>query len=320
MVLALATALASLPMALLFFRVMFPDKTRERSAPVIIPPADAEPAGSFLDVPLPSPPQPWESETGVPARHWKPVDGIVALLLVAMFASQALAGLAAAAAPPSGKLPEAGHPALDLSVQSMSGLIMFQLSVIALTLAYLGYLRGFRISAIFGLRRLSPLKALGVGLAWIVAGGAVLLAIMELLLRLLLQAGFSMPEQQALVRALQTTPDPATAALTVISVVICAPIMEEILFRGLFYGVAKRFTHPTYAAIAVSVFFGAVHGNFLSLLPLTLLGLMFTMAYERTRSLLVPMVMHAVFNGAQMALIFYAKEIQDAAQRASAGG
>lgn len=301
-VVTLAWVLASIPLALLFFQVLFPGRAPEAPAsPEHTPSREGDPPSTGAG-------------KGVAFHYWKPVDGIVALWLIGLFGAQALSAHAPSAV-------ETESAPLRLSTQFITGQIMFQLSMIALVLGYLGALRGLGISRIFGLRRLSPARSLWVGFVWIIAGGAVLLTLMDLLLRLLMNAGFSPPEQQQLVRALQAAPDARVAALTAVSVVVCAPLMEEILFRGLFYGVAKRFTHPAYAAVAVSVFFGAVHGNFLSLIPLTLLGLMFTMAYERTRSLLVPVVMHAFFNAGQMALIFYGKELEELLQRwSSAGG
>ena len=85
--------------------------------------------------------------------------------------------------------------------------------------------------------------------------------------------------------------------------------MEELVFRGFLYSVARRFTHWSYAALASSLFFAIVHGNVHSFLPLTLLGLLFTAAYEQSKSLLVPMVMHASFNSLQIFVCFQFPEL-----------
>ena len=42
---------------------------------------------------------------------------------------------------------------------------------------------------------------------------------------------------------------------------LIAPLIEEFLFRGYFYPVLKRITGPAPAAIAISLFFGAIHYN-----------------------------------------------------------
>jgi hypothetical protein len=42
--------------------------------------------------------------------------------------------------------------------------------------------------------------------------------------------------------------------------------------------------------------FAALHGNWVSSLPLFVLGLVFAAAYERTGRIAVPMLAHALFN------------------------
>jgi len=53
----------------------------------------------------------------------------------------------------------------------------------------------------------------------------------------------------------------------------------------------------------VSLIFAGLHWHLPSLLPLFLLSAMFSLAYARTQSLLVPMGMHAAFNGVTVALL-----------------
>ena len=89
-----------------------------------------------------------------------------------------------------------------------------------------------------------------------------------------------------------------------IATVIVAPVCEEFLFRGFFYGVGKRFLGAIPAGILGAFFFAAFHSNLSSLAPLFVLALCFTLAYERTGSLLVPIGMHALFNSLNLLFLF----------------
>jgi membrane protease YdiL (CAAX protease family) len=85
---------------------------------------------------------------------------------------------------------------------------------------------------------------------------------------------------------------------------ICAPIFEEILFRGfLLPSLSQRM--PMMGAVLVSaVLFAAAHLSLSDLLPLTALGLVLGVIYSRTRNLLAPIVLHSLWNtGSLVALI-----------------
>jgi membrane protease YdiL (CAAX protease family) len=96
---------------------------------------------------------------------------------------------------------------------------------------------------------------------------------------------------------------PEKVALIFIAVII-APLFEEILFRGLLFPWVVRRAGLWPAVGLVSLFFAAIHMHLPSLLPLFLLSSFFCLAYARTRSLLVPIGMHAAFNGVTVILLF----------------
>ncbi|MCP5518173.1 MAG: CPBP family intramembrane metalloprotease [Verrucomicrobiales bacterium] len=75
-----------------------------------------------------------------------------------------------------------------------------------------------------------------------------------------------------------------------------APVMEELLFRGLLYPGLKGAGFPRLAWWGTPLLFGLSHGNLLSLVPLTFFGLAQIWLYERTNTLLVPIVTHLLFN------------------------
>ncbi len=83
----------------------------------------------------------------------------------------------------------------------------------------------------------------------------------------------------------------------VLDSVIMAPILEEVLFRGVLYATFRLRLAPVPAALASGIVFAAAHGygvvGFASVLGS---GLVWALAYEATRSLLPGMLAHATGN------------------------
>ncbi len=80
-----------------------------------------------------------------------------------------------------------------------------------------------------------------------------------------------------------------------------APVGEEVIYRGIFYPPLRR-RFGIWPAVLISAAIFAVMHNILSLtlfLPVTQFigGLIFAYAYEKSKSLLYPMVYHACGNG-----------------------
>jgi len=81
-------------------------------------------------------------------------------------------------------------------------------------------------------------------------------------------------------------------------------ICEEIAFRGYLLGNLRPLGMKV-TVILSGVLFGAMHLSLIRLLPLTVLGLLFSLAVYRVGSVLPGMVMHLVNNGTIIALSFY---------------
>jgi membrane protease YdiL (CAAX protease family) len=86
---------------------------------------------------------------------------------------------------------------------------------------------------------------------------------------------------------------------------LVAPIAEELLFRGLLYRVARSRWGALGAAVITSLFFGIAHWEPWSLFGLIGLGLMLCWLYERTGSLLAPMIAHATHNTISLGLMLH---------------
>jgi len=76
---------------------------------------------------------------------------------------------------------------------------------------------------------------------------------------------------------------------------IAAPLFEEFIFRGLIFGGLRRSFGLWPATLASAALFAIVHPA-VSIIPVFVLGACAALAYERSRSLLAPMIVHAVYN------------------------
>ena len=104
------------------------------------------------------------------------------------------------------------------------------------------------------------------------------------------------PPPQELITALQTSDDLVTIALICIGAVIIAPIVEEIFFRGAVYRFFKSKLSLYSAQLISGIIFSLIHQNLSVLVSLTIAGMCFAHAYERSGSLLVAMWFHSLFN------------------------
>ncbi|XP_050229639.1 uncharacterized protein LOC126678779 [Mercurialis annua] len=91
--------------------------------------------------------------------------------------------------------------------------------------------------------------------------------------------------------------DPVAMALYAIVVSICAPVWEEIVFRGFLLPSLTRYM-PVWCAILVSsVAFALAHFNVQRMLPLIFLGVVMGIIFARSRNLLPSMLLHSLWNG-----------------------
>lgn len=97
-------------------------------------------------------------------------------------------------------------------------------------------------------------------------------------------------------------------SIMIVMAVIMAPIFEEIVFRGIIQkGLINKGMKPL-KAIWISAFvFGLVHGNPWQFVGAVLLGFVLGIVYYKTKSLLMPMLLHAFNNGISTILMYYGK-------------
>ncbi len=84
-------------------------------------------------------------------------------------------------------------------------------------------------------------------------------------------------------------------------VVIAAPFVEELLYRGLGYGLLTQFIGPWPAILITGVTFGLAHGLVLGLPVLSIFGITLGWLRWQTGSVIPGMIVHAIFNAAALA-------------------
>lgn len=136
------------------------------------------------------------------------------------------------------------------------------------------------------------------------------------------RVGFRPPEDHQMIRMLRESPPVDLKLLVTVSAAVCAPIFEEVLFRGHLQTAlsaligstvrqadpssreAGSLAWPRWAAIAVTAMaFALVHEAGWMVPPLFVLAVCLGYAYERTGNLWVPIVMHALFNAASVTVV-----------------
>lgn len=191
-----------------------------------------------------------------------------------------------------------------LALQSGDGELSLLGSAVILVAAQAGllivaYLLVYRPRALAGLPRLpgrdprgAVFAGLGYGvLAWL--GSSVVLVLVTALLSALGQPPPVGPAEQAIAML-----DPW---LVVVAIVVFAPIAEELFFRGIVFNAWLRESGRVPAYVGSAALFALIHLSLASLLPIFLLGLALAWVYERTGTLLAPIVMHATVNGISVA-------------------
>ena len=189
----------------------------------------------------------------------------------------------------------ASHGGTDIDTKLIFGIILpAQQLTVVLAMVYVTRLKGQRsLARDFGfVVRLGDAKALIVG--------AVLEVALTLALIPILQLDPDAQNQQ-LLSDLKEHRDAATVILFVIGAVILAPIVEELLFRGVLLRALLRRFEPVTAVLGSAIIFALVHyigdPNTLPFLPaLTGLGALLALVALRSGDLSMSIFIHAGFN------------------------
>ena len=154
----------------------------------------------------------------------------------------------------------------------------------------------------FGIDLRQPHQAIGIGLLGYLA------AMIPVVLANLAMSQFRTPENEhPFLQILKSQQSVPLVALLVGSVVIMAPLGEELMYRVILQGTLQRSLPPAVAISISSVVFCTVHGfpDAVGLLPLALI---LGFVYWRTGSYLAIVTTHAAFNGTSVLLVLLSPE------------
>ncbi|XP_062228927.1 uncharacterized protein LOC133926821 [Phragmites australis] len=91
--------------------------------------------------------------------------------------------------------------------------------------------------------------------------------------------------------------DPVAMALYAVVVTVCAPIWEEIVFRGFLLPSLTRYMPLPWSILVSAAAFALAHFNAQRVMPLIFLGVVMGGVFARSRNLLASMVLHSLWNG-----------------------
>ena len=136
--------------------------------------------------------------------------------------------------------------------------------------------------------------------------------------------GHYFPEQEnELTRILRSSR--AVVFIVAFMATFTAPLVEEVVYRGLVYSAVQRALGPTLAIVSVTFLFALVHvpqyyPSFSSISLLLLLSLVLTLVRARTGNLLPCIILHTIFNAIQSVLLIlepYVKPLEPAIEPAA---
>lgn len=231
----------------------------------------------------------WESRaSGLARRPWDRIDTgfmlAAALLPIAIFHSASMLAINMETASAS----DLEVPVVILQTGLMHGLVL-------LTAWRLVKAKGISLDEAFGITPSFVTRNISQGIMSYIAI-LPLVGVAAWIARFVMQKyGFDAPIQYPLKLI---TGDYPLALKTFIMFAACisAPIIEELLFRGVAMPYIARKTGTAASIIIVSVIFASIHMNTASFLPIFILSAGLSLSYVLSGSLLTSIIMHSLFN------------------------
>lgn len=84
--------------------------------------------------------------------------------------------------------------------------------------------------------------------------------------------------------------------LQVLTTVVAAPILEELIYRGLLYGRMREMVSPVPAILCSSLVFGICHGNLVQFVFACGIGILLSCVYEKYGKIATAIWMHMTVN------------------------
>jgi membrane protease YdiL (CAAX protease family) len=218
---------------------------------------------------------------------------VLGLLLATLFAGNAVAG----AAPQPKNIVMTTHDLAANALVSL-GLLLFVFAFLSIRRLDVNSLAGFKSIAF---RRIFATAVI------LLLAAYPLIFIADLISQRVLGAPST---RQGIVELFSGSQTIEQRVIIIVLAVAIAPLVEEFIFRFFFYGILKRYFGRGVGLIANAMLFAAVHAHIPSAAPLFVLGGCFTLAFEWSGSILVPMTMHALFNSLTLTALAFPNTFQ----------
>ncbi len=82
----------------------------------------------------------------------------------------------------------------------------------------------------------------------------------------------------------------------ILSAAVIAPLVEELLFRGLLYKRLREHAPQIPAMVLSSMLFGLIHGNLVQFVYATMIGIFLAYVYDKFKTIWAPIIFHAGAN------------------------
>jgi len=200
------------------------------------------------------------------------------------------------------------------------GLIAGQLLVAAVIL-YIARQRFYGGLGGFGLSLKRPGRTAGWTIIYFVMVSGLTLIALQITLSICKAAGFNEVQKHETLQQLMENPPWQSTMLLVVAAVVGAPLMEELLFRGIIQTYLIRFIgwsmgpirppslfeddkvwespaarYRWLGILITGALFALTHANWQHQPALLVLGVCLGYIYERSKNLLIPILVHSMFN------------------------
>ncbi|HUA68719.1 MAG TPA: type II CAAX endopeptidase family protein [Candidatus Saccharimonadales bacterium] len=191
--------------------------------------------------------------------------------------------------------PPAGSGAVLVGTLAFQGMTWVWISL---------FLRQHRVNwrDAFGLHRTEMSRALLLAVPVVIAFLPLAWWLQNVSVHVLTKFGWQ-PENETAVTVLTNAKALWLRAYLSVFTVAVAPVAEEFIFRGMLYPFLKQCGWPRLAWFGVSFAFALIHWDAAAFVPLFLLALMLTWLYEKTDTLLAPIMGHMLFNFVNLILL-----------------
>lgn len=104
----------------------------------------------------------------------------------------------------------------------------------------------------------------------------------------------------------------SSVAVQLLAAGFAAPIVEELIFRGLIYKRLKEIVNLRWAVALSAVFFGIFHGNWVQAPYAVIIGLVAVFVYEKYKCIIAPILLHMTVNITSVGISYLVQKINEA--------